>query len=170
MPQEVGVAEGVHLPALQCLLAWPVQRDAVRGRPLPCSQRAECASPRAQSLKRMLRAEPAAKRVKRVIREGFLQRAAQVGPIHAADWAEQQFAAASKEGVFEGVSHDITLPDIEPPASHGLDTPMAEEGAGQMGAGHAAGMSMLREEAEWTEWWAAKWLTPQRHVEDCLGR
>jgi len=34
--------------------------------------------------------EPPLKRVKRILKEGFLQRTCDVGPIHAADWAEQQ--------------------------------------------------------------------------------
>ncbi len=36
--------------------------------------------------------EPPAKRAKRMMREGFIMRASQVGPIHAADWANTQFA------------------------------------------------------------------------------
>jgi hypothetical protein len=28
----------------------------------------------------------------------------------------------------------------------------------------------LREEAEFWEWWAAKWTTPQPPVDDCFGR
>jgi len=34
------------------------------------------------------------------------------------------------------------------------------------------GMALdLRGEAEWWEWWAAKWTTPQQmNVPDCLGR
>ncbi len=36
--------------------------------------------------------EPPAKRAKRMMREGFILRASQVGPIHAADWANTQFA------------------------------------------------------------------------------
>ena len=36
--------------------------------------------------------EPPSKRVKQFIKEGFVQRATEVGPIHAAAWANEQFA------------------------------------------------------------------------------